>query len=660
MIGHFVQLIEAAIREPKARIAELELLRKQEKQQILGDFSAMVEYPRDKTIHELFEEQVERTPDNIAVVFQGQELTYRELNARANGLAWVLREKGVQRDSLVGLMTERSLEMIVGMLAILKAGGAYVPVDPSYPEERIAFILRDSKVEVVVTDRPWEDEKRLDSSASSITVLPITDPEFAKGDPTNLPVVSHPESLAYIIYTSGTTGVPKGVMVEHRNVVQLMFQEGLPFKFRSDDVWTLFHAYGFDFSVWEMYGALLYGGRSVIVPKEVAQDPASFLKLLITEQVTVLNQTPTAFYGLVREVGEQTPALRVRYVIFGGEALQPKTLQAWKKKYPEMALVNMYGITETTVHVTYKEITEADIVAGHSVIGRPLPALRAYVMDARKQLVPFGIAGELYVGGAGVTRGYLNREELTQERFVTNPYNPDERLYRSGDLVKQSANGELEYLGRVDHQVKIRGYRIELGEIEAGLLQDGHVKEAIVLARQNEQGQNELCAYVVGEGELTLTQLRGALAQKLPSHMIPAHFVQLEKMPLTPNGKIDRKALPAPEGKLSTGVAYDAPRSETERALAEIWQEILGVAQAGAQDNFFDLGGHSLRAMTLVSQIHQKFEVGISLRDVFQHPTLEGLAAEIAMQAKSVYAAIPLAKSGRTIRYRRRKNGCTY
>nr|WP_328803371.1 amino acid adenylation domain-containing protein [Paenibacillus silvestris] len=398
-------------------------------------------------------------------------------------------------------------------------------------------MVGDSSSAVLLSDRVLSaDEQEGLFFEQPVRLVTTADSDLAVRSGENLPAVHGPDSLAYVLYTSGTTGVPKGVMIEHRNVVQLLHNDQLPFDFGAEDVWSVFHAYGFDFSVWEMYGALLYGGRCVIVPRAVAQSPAAFLELLIAERVTVLNQTPTAFYGLIREAcegskGLKQPKLAVRYVIFGGEALQPQMLKPWKAAYPEITLVNMYGITETTVHVTYKEMTEAEMAVKQSVIGLPLPTVTGYVMDSARRLVPIGVAGELYVGGDGVARGYLNRDELTEERFVTNPYRPQERLYRSGDLMKRRADGELEYLGRIDHQVKIRGHRIEIGEVEHRLLSHPFVQEATILA-QELQGQTELCAYVVLREDVTISELRTHMQAGLPAYMVPSHYIRLEQIPL--------------------------------------------------------------------------------------------------------------------------------
>ncbi|MBT2765856.1 amino acid adenylation domain-containing protein, partial [Paenibacillus sp. ISL-20] len=507
-----------------ATMRSLDILSENEKQLLLHGLNATeAAYPREKTIHQLFEEQAERTPEAEAVVFEQTRLTYRELNKRANRLAYKLREKGVQAESLVGILIDRSVEMVVSMLAVLKAGGAYVPIDPDYPADRIAYMLEDSGAAWLLS------RKGLAEGLAYVgEIIEVEQSESCEEHGDNLPPVNESSHLAYVIYTSGTTGKPKGVLIEHRNVVRLLVNDRMPFDFKEQDVWTLFHSYCFDFSVWEMYGALLYGGRLVVVSRTVAQDPARFVALLDEEGVTVLNQTPTAFYQVIREEAKREAShLQIRYVIFGGEALAPIQLKPWRGKYPASRLVNMYGITETTVHVTYKEIGEVEIASNASTIGKPIPTLGAYILDGSQQLAPLGVAGELYVSGEGVARGYLGRPELTAERFIANPWKAGERLYRTGDLAKWNSNGELEYRGRIDHQVKIRGHRIELGEIEATLLAHETVKECVVLALVSKEGDRYLCAYFVSEEELTASELRKHLGQTLPEYMIPSAYVRL-------------------------------------------------------------------------------------------------------------------------------------
>ncbi|WP_139487939.1 non-ribosomal peptide synthetase [Brevibacillus dissolubilis] len=631
MAGHYLHVLDQIVRKPQQLIADIELVQEAEREQLLRDFNETAcGYPADKTIDQLFAEQVERTPDHVAVVYEDQQLTYRELNTQANHLAAVLHANGVETGQIVGLLTERSLEMIVGILAILKAGAAYLPIDPAYPQERIEYQLEDSGTRILLANSDTA------TISDRVQIIPIdrNTSNLATAAQDDFTATHQPSDLAYIIYTSGTTGLPKGVMIEHRNVVRLLFNEQNLFDFHDRDVWTMFHSYCFDFSVWEMYGALLYGGKLVIVPKAAAQDPKEFALLLAQEGVTIVNQTPTAFYGLSKEAcsdRDEVLPLQVRYVIFGGEALMPAQLQAWRKTYPATKLINMYGITETTVHVTYKEITDTDIGRNLSNIGKPIPTLTAYVLDANRQLVPIGVAGELYVGGAGVARGYINRTQLTEERFVENPFAtvPGEKMYRSGDLARWLPDGNMEYLGRIDTQVKIRGFRIELGEIEAQLLTHEHITETSVLAMKNEEGQPFLCAYVVANKEVTVSELRATLAERLPDYMIPSHFVQLDKMPLTPNGKLDRKALPQPDGRMSRGTEYEAPRTEQEVALACIWQEVLGIEQVGIVDNFFDLGGDSIKAIRLVARMEQPLGRKIQLRELYAHPTIKGLATEI-------------------------------
>ena len=503
ILGHFQVLLEGILSDPRQRISDLPLLTKTEKHQLLMKWNdTKRDYPPDKCIQQLFEQQVERTPEAAAVVFEDQQLTYRELNNRANQLAHYLQKLSVGPEVLVGICVERSMEMVVGLLGILKAGGAYVPLDPSYPEERLAFMLEDSRGPVLITQSSLIE--RLPTHNATVLCLDRDWGEISSESQDNPLPLTTPDNLAYVIYTSGSTGIPKGALIAHHNVVRLFRATGSWFHFGSDDVWTLFHSYAFDFSVWELWGALLHGGRLVIVPFEVSQSPQEFYQLLCREQVTVLNQTPSAFRQLLgaEESVIDPSQIQLRLVIFGGEALDFQNLKPWFNRHGDQRpqLINMYGITETTVHVTYQIIKETDLHPGvPSLIGVPIPDLELYVLDLYRNLVPVGVPGELYIGGAGLARGYLNRAELTAERFVGHPFDDGKgrRLYRSGDLVRRRANGDIEYLGRIDHQVKIRGFRVELGEVEAMLAQHPAVQQTVVVAREDSLGHKRLVAYVV-------------------------------------------------------------------------------------------------------------------------------------------------------------------
>lgn len=637
MKDNFLNLIEEIIKNKDKKIADINVLLEEEERTLLSLLdNREVEYPREKTIQDLFEEAAARVPNRVAVVCEERSITYKELNEKANQLAYYLREKGVKADSIVGIQVERSIEFIIGMMGILKAGGAYLPMDPTYPKHRIEYMMEDSKINIVLTVHSISNEVSFEGEKVYLDDLESYCIE--KGNPVS---INKPEDLAYIIYTSGSTGKPKGAMIEHKNVVRLMKNDNMLFVFTEADTWTMFHSMCFDFSVWEIYGALLYGGKLVIVKKEVAQNTKEYLKLLKKEKVTVLNQTPTAFYNLCSEEEKVLEKeLNLRYIIFGGEALKPGMLKKWREKYPETELINMYGITETTVHVTYKKIAEEEIEKNISNIGVPIPTLSMYIMDKNMKLQPIGVPGEICVGGDGVGRGYLNRVELTNEKFVQNPYRKEERLYRSGDLARVLSNGELEYLGRIDQQVKIRGFRIELGEIETQLLRLKDIKDVVVLHKAEAKGEGYLCAYITSERELSIAELREHLAQKLPDYMIPAYFVQLERIPLTSNGKVDRKMLPNPKEGIRSNEVYIAPKNKVEEKLVALWQEVLGIERIGRVDNFFELGGHSLKATNLVAKIHQSFNVEVPLKEIFKAPTVEGIANYIRDAKESQYSAI--------------------
>lgn len=620
---HVLRLLQQALSNPKRPSKELEFLSEQEKNQLLFGFNqTQSDYPREKTITQLFEEQVVKHSDREALVFDGQRMTYEELNVQANQVARSLRDRGVQSDDIVGIMVDRSLEMVVGILGILKAGAAYLPIDPIYPQERINFMLEDSGAKLLLTN-----VNELMGLSFTGTIIHFHDENLQKYAGGNLSVEISPLSLAYIIYTSGTTGHSKGVMIEHRHVVRLFFPDTPLFSFTHQDVWTLFHSFSFDFSVWEIFGALLFGGKLVVVPKLVAQDTKVFLRLLQTERVTILNQTPTAFYQIIHEEMKSTDqSLDLRYIIFGGEALTPRQLQPWKVRYPQTKLINMYGITEITVHATFRELMEEDLHLHASNIGKPIPTLSIYILDQERNLLPIGVAGEMYVSGAGVARGYLNRQELTQDRFLDNPYLAGERMYKTGDLARWLADGTLEYMGRLDHQVKIRGHRIELGEIEEQLLLCSSVQEAVVIARQNNDGMNELCAYLVATEDIQTSDVRKALSVFLPDYMLPTYVVQVEKMPLTPNGKIDRKALPKPENSLLLKREYVAPRTSLEASLVSIWEDVLEIKPIGIMDNFFELGGYSLKMLKMINQVAQELNIEIPLKMLYENPTIEYMA----------------------------------
>jgi amino acid adenylation domain-containing protein len=645
MLGHTATLLEAMAENVDQRLGDLPLLTSAERRQILEWQSGGREYRDQECIHRAFERQAQRRPDSVAVQFEGLHLSYGELNRRANRLARHLRGLGVGPDVLVGVCLNRSLEMVVALLGVLKAGGAYLPLDPAYPAERLGFMIEDARTPVLVTVGSFVSSVPVRSDVSMCLLDRDAEAIAREGDH-DPEVLGSPENLAYVIYTSGSTGKPKGVLVTHRNVARLFAATEDLFRFDEHDVWSLFHSYAFDFSVWEMWGALRYGGRLVVVPQSVTRSPEAFRELLSETGVTVLNQTPSAFRHLIEADASSGSALRLRLVIFGGEALESGMLAPWFERHGDESprLVNMYGITETTVHVTHHALTRADLARGSSVIGRPIPDLQVYILDRRLELCPIGVPGELHVGGPGVARGYLRRPELTREKFIPNPFAPhtEQRLYGSGDLGRYCANGEIEYLGRMDQQVKIRGHRVEPGEIETALAQHPDIRESAVVAREETPGDVRLIAYLVPRGEMAPSdsRLRAFLKRSLPAYMMPSAFVPIQRLPLTPSGKVDRQALRSPASRTrELEEDFVAPRDPTELAVAKIWGEVLGLDRLGAHDDFFERGGHSLMAIQVVSRIRDWFGVEVPIQTLFDSPSVAEFAEVLAKAPEAARSA---------------------
>ena len=565
-------LADALEQRPDMPLSGLNILPDTERHALLHSLNHTPHtYADSSLIHQTVEAHAAARPDAIALRFEHQCLTYRQLNERANQVAHRLLAQGVRPDDRVAICVERGLEMIIGLLGILKAGAGYVPIDPAYPQERIAYTLADSEPLAVLVQA---------NTRHVVGDLAQIDLNGLRGESiVNPRVAVSPASLAYVIYTSGSTGQPKGVMIEHRHVARLFTATEHWFGFNNNDVWALFHSFAFDFSVWEIWGALMHGGQLLIVPQLVSRSPDECYTLLCEAGVSILNQTPSAFRQLIAAQGQSPEAHSLRQVIFGGEALEPGMLKPWYARAINAGtqLVNMYGITETTVHVTYRALEAADAQwVGASPIGVRIPDLQLYVLDEHREPLPFGVVGELYVGGAGVARGYLNRAALNAERFLDDP-TTGLRLYKTGDLGRLLADGSVEYLGRNDDQVKIRGFRIELGEIQAHLATAQGVRDAVVIAREDEPGEKRLVAYVIAEGELSVAGLRDHLLLSLAEHMVPSAFVLLDRFPLTSNGKLDRKALPAPDADALARRGYEAPQGAVGKHHR---RDLAGPAQA--------------------------------------------------------------------------------
>ncbi|MBD1938355.1 non-ribosomal peptide synthetase [Microcoleus sp. FACHB-68] len=651
IIGHFQTLLEGIIANPEQQISKLPLLTEQERDQLLVGWnnSSAEEQGRKENsglcLHQLFEVQVEKTPDAVAAVFENQQLTYQELNQRANQLANYLQTLGVQPEVLVGICIERSLEMLVGILGILKAGGAYVPLDPAYPRERLALMLEDAQVPVLLTQKclvetlPEHqaqvvciDQYELDNSDNNS----IKDFNFPKSNPFN---------LAYVIYTSGSTGRPKGVQIAHASVINFLRSMQKRLEVTNKEVFIAETSLSFDIAVLELFLPLITGACVVLVSREVASNGTELLKMLTSSGATFMQATPATWQMLLAVGWQESKNLKI---LCGGEALPRKLANQLLERGANVW--NLYGPTETTIWSTiYKVESNEQPVS----IGRPIANTQIYILDSSLQPVPIGAVGELYIGGAGLSRGYLNRPDLTAEKFIPNPFfkeregeggfyftQTSDRLYKTGDLARYLPTGQIEYLGRIDHQVKIRGFRIELGEIESALSQHSSVREAVVTAREDRPGEKFLVAYLVPNEQLVneksqisnlkSSELRNFLKEKLPDYMVPAVFVLLEALPLTPNGKVDRRSLPAPDTAISDLTsAFISPRNPVEEVIAGIWTEVLHVERVGIDDNFFELGGHSLLATQVISRLREALQIELPLRYLFESPTVAGLGERI-------------------------------
>ena len=617
---HFTNILESVANNSDIKISEIDILSEEERNLILNDFNnTTTEYPREKAIHEIFEEEVAKNPEKIALVHNDKKMTYGELNEKANAVANILRNKGVKVDELVGIMVQRSFEMMVGILGILKSGAGYMPLDPKYPEDRIEYMVQDSKINILLTQSHLASDVNFDGE-----IILLDEASLYEGKTSNPEIINTPNDIAYVIYTSGSTGKPKGVMVEHRNVVRLIKNTNYV-KFEEDERILQTGAIVFDASTFEFWGSLLNGYALYLVDEGVILEAEKLKKAIEDQKITTLWLTAPLFNQLT----EQNPKIfdGVRNLLVGGDALSPKHINRIRDIYKDLNIINGYGPTENT---TFSVCNIIDKEYKHNIpIGIPISNSTAYVVDKFDNLMPVGIPGELVVGGEGVARGYLNAKEMTDKKFIKMDFAPEQTIYRTGDMARWLPNGTIEFLGRIDNQVKIRGYRIEIGEIENHLLKYDMIKEGAVLVKVDNTGAKYLCAYFTSERELTISEIRKYLSIKLPDYMIPTVFMQVETMPLTANGKIDRKMLPEPSGKINTGIEYVAPQNAIEEKIAKVWESILGIDKIGVNDNFFHIGGSSIKAIQVVSRLMEDFEINVN--HLFKYQTINELAKNVTI-----------------------------
>jgi amino acid adenylation domain-containing protein len=647
MLGHFEVLLQSIATDPGQQLDKLSLLTADEERHLLVDLNATnVDYPLGNFIHQQFEAQVAHTPDAVALVFGDEQVSYRELGRRVNQLAHFLRGLGVGPEVLVGIMMERSLEMVVGLMGVLKAGGAYVPLEPSYPKDRLAYITRDARVSVILTQ-----ERLLGAlQVGTVRVIAVDKewPTIALCSTENPISLVSGGNLAYVIYTSGSTGRPKGVMIPHRGLANYLSWCTRRYDVEKGRGSPVHSSLSFDLTVTGLFPPLLTG-KTVFLVSEAEGIEGLAAALLKRDNYSLVKITPAHLSALSEQLSAEKIRGRVGALVIGGEALHMENLSFWRKYAPETKLINEYGPTETVVGCCVYEVLPDDPQASAVPIGRPIANTQIYLLNERLRPVPIGVAGELHIGGIDLARGYLNSADLTAERFIPNPFSaePGARLYRTGDSARYLADSTLVYLDRLDSQVKIRGFRIEPGEIEAVLRQDGRVRDVLVLAREDKAGEKSLVAYVVAEhSELPeIEQLRRHLKEKLPAYMVPAHFVFLDVLPLTTSGKVDRRALPGPApGNPALAGSYASPANQMEEILADIWASVLGLERVGRDDDFFDLGGHSLLATKLLYRIQEALGVALPLRRIFDGPTVAAAAKTIEnlMQTGSAPVLTPI------------------
>ncbi|WP_223621886.1 non-ribosomal peptide synthetase, partial [Lysobacter sp. ESA13C] len=634
-------LLREMVTDTQRPVSALRLLPEAERQLVVETWNATdAPYPVDRLVHELFEAQAAKTPDAIALVQDEASLTYAELNAQANRLAHYLRSLGVQPDDRVGLCVERNPAMVVGLLAVLKAGGAYVPLDPGYPADRLAYMLEDSAPVAVLTQQSLQTLLAWPAGIPVLTLDADRTPwqDAPADDPVRGTLSS--EHLAYVIYTSGSTGQPKGVMVEHRQLSSTLVAVGQALGFEASDCLPNIASPAFDISLLEQLMPLVNGGMTLLLQAHVSRHVDTLIER--TKSATFFHAVPSLMETWLAELGGDAavryPNLRV--LLVGGEPVSRRLVQKLHASFPAASVIELYGPTETAIVSTYHRADSGDGPA--HCIGQHFAHKQTYLLDRMLRPVPIGVAGELYIGGVGVARGYLNRPELTAERFVRDPFSaaPEARMYRSGDLGRWLPDGTIEFLGRNDFQVKVRGFRIELGEIESRLVVQPGVREAVVLAREDVPGDKRLIAYYLAEAALSAQSLRMALQQALPDYMVPAAYVHLAQWPLTPSGKLDRSALPAPDGQAYTQRAYEPPQGEVETTLASIWCELLRLEQVGRHDDFFELGGHSLLAVQAVSRVRQQLSVEVPLTELFAASRLSDFAQRLRRMESSRRPAI--------------------